>query len=201
MSVGLSGRVIVSKDGNLSQEAITDRIAAIERYVFGHPTGSDKDAANKSTASIAQRIKALEDSLETVETHDVKILHIGLLDIGPRLGDWSKPVAQPDSLPLHVKLRLVVAERQKLERICGELKEIKELQGFMNPAYLNEIPVYLKRISALEAKYIALAERSRTFQQQFQKTLKDYNELVDLLSLKAAEWDEKLAAIEDKVGV
>ena len=88
-----------------------------------------------------------------------------------------------------------------MEATCKQLEELTKLQSYLNPAYLNEMPVYNERVSKLESSYVQLAQRAGSFQGRLQKMLKDYNELVDLLSLKAAEWDSALTKLEDKVNV
>ena len=133
--------------------------------------------------------------------HDVKIFQIGLVDIGPRLGDWARPSVPADTVPLEVKQRIVESEGSDLEATCKQLEQITQLQGFMNPSYLNEMPVYVERVSKLETGYLSLAQKADEYQARLLQTLKDYNELVDLLSLKAVEWDSKLTELEDKAGV
>jgi hypothetical protein len=205
MSVGLRGRVVVDKDAQLSHEAIRSRLQVLEHFLLGGGTRRDDDQAVLADAtaggSLADRARALEEDLNSKETHDVKIFHIGLADIGPRLGDWAKPTVPADSVPDEVKQRVVLAEAEDMAAACKQLEEITSLQAFVNPSYLNEMPVYLERVSKLEAGYVALAQEAGAFQQEVHKTLKDYNELVDLLSLKAAEWDAALRALEDKVEV
>lgn len=210
MSVGLSGRVVVGAEDSLSQEAISRRLDELETFINGSPSTASESSptsnasngdAGASAESLAARAKALNDRLDVLETHDMKLFQIGLVDIGPRLGAWNKPVCDKVNLPDEVKLKVVESEAEGLQTTCAQLQEITELQGHMNPAYLNEMPVFLKRVAKLEAKYVGIAERAKTFQKGFQKTLQDYNEVMDLLSLKAAEWDEQLSRIEEKTGV
>eukprot|EP00750_Incisomonas_marina_P001228 INCI11002.1.p1 GENE.INCI11002.1~~INCI11002.1.p1 ORF type:complete len:202 (-),score=49.62 INCI11002.1:491-1096(-) len=201
MSVGLRGQVRVDKDDLLSQDALRQRLETLEEFLYGQRR-ADALEDTSATGSLADRAKALEAKLDTLETHDVKIFQIGLVDIGPRLGsDWAKPVVTASSVPAPVKEKVVLAEAPDVERQCKQLEEVTKLQGYVNPAFLNEIPVYLERVAKLETGYVNIAQKAEAFQQRMRKMLRDYNELVDLLSLKAAEWDAALAKLEDKVDV
>ena len=194
MSVGLRGRVIVDKKSQLSQEALKHRLNVLETALLG-----SQRTAKFSEKSIADRVKAVDDHLDSLETNNVKIFKIGLGDIGPRLGNWTKAVVPPGTVPDQVKEKIVDAEAHDLKKTCTQLEKITQLQSSLNPAYLNEMPVYLERVSTLETNYVCLSKKIGDFQKNLQKTLRDYNEIMDLLSLKAAEWDDALSNLEQKV--
>jgi len=200
MSVGLRGTVSVSKEDKVSEDAINRRLDVLEDFLWGHAkTKAVGEAAAQGTLS--ERAAKLDHELDTKENHNIKIFRIGLVDIGPRLGPWAKPVVAPDSVPLPVKKKTIWSEKKDLLKTCSQLEEITKLQGYMNASYLNEMPVYLERVAKLEANYVDIAQQAGAYQAKLEKVLKDYNELVDLLSLKAAEWHSKLSALEEKVGV
>ena len=112
MSVGLRGQVLVNADDQLSQDAIRQRLTALGEFLHGrrrqHSSAVDDASAG---GPLADRARALEEQLDGLETHDMKIFQIGLVDIGPRLGEWARPTVPADTVADEVKEKIVMSEK------------------------------------------------------------------------------------------
>ena len=82
------------------------------------------------------------------------------------------------------------------EQVAAQLQQLASLREHVSPPYLGEVPEMAATLAGIEARLALASEAAAARRERSSALLERHATVTALLSEKAAQWDEVLAAVE-----